>query len=108
MCQIGSRIMSSQSWLHAGQRPASWCCERAGLRRGSIGRCLVSDRRNHFRLGEVHVGEHDLELLIHIMGTIGIDPALIYAFSRTHMIVMEGNQRLFSDAELRSWYTAIA
>jgi len=67
----------------------------------------VSDGRNHLGLVELHVSQHDLELLIHIMATIGIDPALIYAFSRTHMIVTEGNQRLFSDAELRSWYGAI-
>jgi len=38
----------------------------------------------------------------------GIDPALIYAFEQTGLLVTEDNQHLIAEHDLQAWYNAVA
>src|SRR5262245_525419 len=40
------------------------------------------------------------------MQRVGIDPALIYAFEQTGLLVSEDNQHLIPEADLQAWYAA--
>jgi hypothetical protein len=47
------------------------------------------------------------EELIAAMAAAGIDPALIYAFHKTGLIVSERNQHLLTRADLKEWNDAV-
>jgi hypothetical protein len=42
------------------------------------------------------------------MKRAGLDPALIYAFEQTGLLVTEDNQHLIPEQDLQSWYAAVA
>jgi len=48
--------------------------------------------------------EHDLS---RTMEATGVDPAMVYAFEETGLIVSEENQHLISDQDLAAWQAAI-
>ncbi|TWT97440.1 SEC-C metal-binding domain-containing protein [Neorhodopirellula pilleata] len=68
-----------------------------------LGRELQPDDRLFENLLYEHV-EHDLT---QSMEATGVDPALIYAFQETGLIVSEENQHLISDKDLAAWQAAI-
>ena len=51
--------------------------------------------------------EHVEHEMVQAMQKIGVDPALIYAFEKTGLIVSEDNQNLLSDADLAEWEAAV-
>jgi hypothetical protein len=51
--------------------------------------------------------EHIEHEMVQAMKKAGIDPAKIYAFEKTGLIVAEDNQHLLSDADLAEWQAAI-
>ena len=51
--------------------------------------------------------EHAEHQMVEAMKTAGIDPAMIYAFEETGLIVSEDNQDMISDKELAEWESAI-
>jgi len=46
-------------------------------------------------------------LTVEAMQRAGLDPALIYAYKKTGLIVTERNQSLLSEGDLAEWYAAI-
>lgn len=55
-------------------------------------------------LGPLEHVEHDM---VEAMKKIGVDPALIYAFEKTGLIVSEENQHLIPDVQMREWEAAV-
>ena len=51
--------------------------------------------------------EHVEHEMVEAMKKAGLDPALVYAFEKTGLIVTEANQDLLSDADLAEWEAAI-
>lgn len=51
--------------------------------------------------------EHIEHQMSQAMQQVGIDPALIYAFEQTGLVVSEQNQDSISDVDLAAWYAAI-
>lgn len=51
--------------------------------------------------------EHAEHQMVQGMKAAGVDPALIYAFEQTGILVGEDNQHLFSDKDLAKWQDAI-
>jgi hypothetical protein len=45
--------------------------------------------------------------LVEAMKRAGIDPALIYAFEQTGLLVTEDNQHLIPERDLQAWQTAV-
>ena len=52
--------------------------------------------------------EHMEHMTVEAMKNAGIDPALIYAYEKTGLMVTEDNQHLVSEADLDEWDEAIA
>ena len=46
--------------------------------------------------------------VVEAMKRAGIDPALIYAFEQTGLLVSEENEALISEHDLRAWHEAVA
>jgi hypothetical protein len=51
--------------------------------------------------------EHLEHEIVQAMQKAGLDPALVYAFEKTGLIVTEDNQNLISDADLAEWEAAV-
>jgi hypothetical protein len=51
--------------------------------------------------------EHAEHFMVEAMKKAGLDPALIYAFEKTGMLVTEVNQHLISESDLDQWEAAI-
>jgi hypothetical protein len=51
--------------------------------------------------------EHFEHMMVEDMKAAGIDPALIYAFEKTGLLVTEQNQRLIPEKDLAEWDAAI-
>jgi hypothetical protein len=51
--------------------------------------------------------EHLEAMMVEDMKASGLDPAFIYAFEKTGLLVAEQNQHLISDADLAKWDAAI-
>lgn len=51
--------------------------------------------------------EHAEHFMVEAMKKAGLDPALIYAFEKTGMLVTEVNQHLISESDLDKWEAAI-
>jgi len=51
--------------------------------------------------------DEDERGIVEAMATVGIDPALIYAFKKTGRIVTATNKRLLSEQEMAEWEDAI-
>lgn len=51
--------------------------------------------------------EHVEHAMVEAMKQAGIDPAIVYAFEQTGLLVTEDNQSLISDAEMAEWRAAI-
>ena len=51
--------------------------------------------------------EHGEHFMVEGMKAAGVDPAIIYAFEETGMLVSEENQHLISDEDLAEWQAAI-
>ncbi len=51
--------------------------------------------------------EHSEHFMVEGMKAAGVDPALIYAFTRTGLIISEENQHLISDQDRQQWQAAI-
>jgi ribose 5-phosphate isomerase len=45
--------------------------------------------------------------MVQAMKKVGIDPAVIYAFEKTGLIVTEDNQNLISDVDRAEWDAAV-
>ena len=52
-------------------------------------------------------GEHLEHMVVEDMKTAGIDPAIIYAYEQTGLLVTEGHEDVFSDEDLAAWDAAI-
>jgi len=57
-----------------------------------------------FDLPHQEVVEH---VMVEGMKEAGIDPAIIYAFEKTGLMVTEANEHLISDVDLKEWDEAI-
>ena len=51
--------------------------------------------------------EHAEHFMVEAMKQAGLDPAMIYAFEKTGMLVTEENQHLLSESDLDEWEAAI-
>jgi hypothetical protein len=51
--------------------------------------------------------EHLEAMMVEDMKAAGLDPAVIYAFEKTGLLVTEQNQHLISDKDLAGWDAAI-
>jgi hypothetical protein len=51
--------------------------------------------------------EHAKHFMVEAMKKAGLDPALIYAFEKTGMLVTEENQHLIPESDLDEWEAAI-
>jgi hypothetical protein len=51
--------------------------------------------------------EHTEHFLVEAMKQAGIDPAVIYAFEKTGLLVTERNQHLISDEDRAAWEAAV-
>ena len=51
--------------------------------------------------------EHVEHEIVQAMKQAGLDPAMIYAFERTGLLVTEENEHLLSEADLAEWEAAI-
>lgn len=51
--------------------------------------------------------EHVEHFMIEGMKKAGLDPAIIYAFEKTGLIVTEANERLISDKDRAEWEAAV-
>ncbi len=51
--------------------------------------------------------EHVKHEMVQAMKAAGLDPAYIYAFEKTGLLVTEQNQHLLSDQDLAQWQTAL-
>jgi hypothetical protein len=51
--------------------------------------------------------EHVEHEMVEAMKKAGVDPALIYAFEETGLMVSEDNQHLISDVDLAKWHEAV-
>ena len=58
-----------------------------------------------FDLPHQEVVEH---VMVEGMKEAGLDPAIIYAFEKTGLMVTEANEHLISDVDLKKWDEAIA
>ncbi len=57
-----------------------------------------------FNMPHQEVVEH---VMVEGMKQAGIDPAIIYAFEKTGLMVTEANEHLISDVDLKEWDEAI-
>ena len=53
------------------------------------------------------LGEFDTAVT-EAMATAGLDPAFIYAYRRTGLIVTEGNEHLLAEEDRQAWRDALA
>jgi hypothetical protein len=51
--------------------------------------------------------EHAEHFMVEAMKQAGLDPAIIYAFEKTGLIVTEANQNLISDVDRAEWEAAV-
>ncbi len=51
--------------------------------------------------------EHVVHFMVEAMKKAGLDPAIIYAFEKTGLLVTEENQHLLSEKDLAEWEAAI-
>ncbi len=51
--------------------------------------------------------EHVEHAMVEGMKQAGIDPAIVYAFEKTGLLVTEANQHLISDVDMAEWRAAI-
>ncbi len=51
--------------------------------------------------------EHAEHFMVEAMKQAGLDPAIIYAFEKTGLMVTEANEHLISDVDLEEWDEAI-
>ncbi len=51
--------------------------------------------------------EHTEHFIVEGMKAAGVDPAIVYAFEQTGLLVSEENQHLISDEDLANWQAAI-
>jgi hypothetical protein len=51
--------------------------------------------------------EHVEHFMVEAMKKAGLDPAIIYAFEKTGLLVTEANDHLISDKDLGEWQAAI-
>ena len=51
--------------------------------------------------------EHLEAMMVQDMKAAGIDPAFIYAFEKTGLLVSEENRHLIPDKDLAAWHTAV-
>jgi hypothetical protein len=51
--------------------------------------------------------EHVEHYMVEAMKKVGLDPAMIYAFEKTGLLVTEQNQHLLSEKDLAEWAAAI-
>jgi hypothetical protein len=84
-------------------------------------RTLVEDRREKFRqhfgrdpgpddllFFEAPALEQVEHHLVQAMKRAGIDPALIFAFEQTGLLVTADNQHLIPEQDLQAWHAAVA
>ena len=45
--------------------------------------------------------------MVEAMKQAGLDPAIVYAFEKTGLLVTEANERLISDKDRAEWETAV-
>src|SRR5262249_42064417 len=79
--------------------------ERRGDIRQRFGRNPGPDERLFFEDRSLEQVEHQV---VEAMKRAGIDPALIYAFEQTGLLVSEENETLISENDLRAWQEAVA
>ena len=73
--------------------------------RERFGRNPGPDERLFFENPPLEQVEHHV---VEAMKRAGIDPALIYAFEQTGLLVSEENEALISEHDLRAWQEAVA
>ena len=73
--------------------------------RQRFGRNPGPDERLFFENPPLEQVEHHI---VEAMKHAGIDPALIYAFEQTGLLVSEENEALISENDLRAWHEAVA
>ncbi|MBW3597040.1 MAG: SEC-C domain-containing protein [Planctomycetes bacterium] len=59
------------------------------------------------RIDERNTPEHDRPLLAKKLRSLGVDPALIFAFEQTGLMISEENQHQFSEEEVRRFDAAL-
>ena len=51
--------------------------------------------------------EHAEHFMVEAMKQAGLDPAIVYAFEKTGLLVTEANEHLISDKDRAEWETAV-
>jgi hypothetical protein len=73
--------------------------------RQHFGREPADEDRIFFDAPPMEQVEHQIA---QAMKRAGLDPAFIYAFEQTGLLVTEGNQHLIAEADLQAWHAAVA
>jgi hypothetical protein len=73
--------------------------------RRRFGREPAADDRIFFDAPPLEQLEHQI---VQAMKRAGLDPALIYAFEQTGLLVTQENQHLIPEADLQAWHAAVA
>src|SRR5262245_46676552 len=77
------------------------------LRRAFIARHGRAPGPDDLLFPDVPHPEHLEAMMAQDMKAAGLDPAFIYAFEKTGLLVTEQNQHLISETDLAAWDTAI-
>ena len=84
------------------------CHGRRGHRRAKSRRTPADELRRAANGLKDHAPEENRKAVLGAMQRAGVDPALIYAFDKTGILVNEVNRATFKDEDLKEWDDAIA